>query len=83
MKLDKSLLERKINLMAQEGIVFKTGVFIGQDVELAELKKENDAVILATGATVPRDLNIPGRNLEGIDFAMSKLFYSSKKFVLV
>jgi glutamate synthase (NADPH/NADH) len=77
MKLDKSLLERKINLMAQEGIVFKTGVFIGQDVELAELKKENDAVILATGATVPRDLNIPGRNLEGIDFAMSKLFCSS------
>lgn len=73
MKLDKKVLQRRLDLMAAEGITFKPGVTVGQDVQLASLQSESDAVILATGATVPRDLPIPGRNLDGIHFAMSML----------
>lgn len=71
MKLDKSIVQRRTDFMAAEGIKFVTGVHVGEDIKLSDLKQEFDAVIIATGATVARDLPIPNRNLEGIHFAMS------------
>ncbi|KAI9846186.1 MAG: glutamate synthase [NADH] [Sclerophora amabilis] len=81
MKLDKNVVQRRVDFMAAEGVVFKTGVFIGQDVTLQELRDENDAVVIATGATVARDLGIPGRNLDGIHFAMQFLHRNTKSLM--
>ncbi|KAM7218813.1 putative glutamate synthase [NADPH] [Rhypophila decipiens] len=81
MKLDKRIVERRTNFMADEGVVFKTGVAIGEDIKLADLKAQNDAVIIATGATVARDLPIPNRNLEGIHFAMEFLHKNTKSLL--
>lgn len=71
MKLDKSIVQRRIDFMAAEGIKFVTGVHVGKE-QISEFQVENDAIVVATGATVPRDLPIPNRNLEGIHFAMSR-----------
>lgn len=81
MKLDKRIVERRTNFMAAEGINFKTGVTIGEEITLADLKAQNDAVIIATGATVARDLPIPNRNLEGIHFAMEFLHKNTKSLL--
>ncbi|KAK4122901.1 glutamate synthase [Parathielavia appendiculata] len=81
MKLDKRIVKRRTDFMAAEGIQFKTGVAIGEDIKLMDLKAENDAVIIATGATVARDLPIPGRNLEGIHFAMEFLHKNTKSLL--
>ena len=59
MKLDKKIVERRVDIMKEEGIVFKTGVWVGRDVTLDSLLKEYDAVLLAAGSTKPRDLNVP------------------------
>ena len=72
MKLDKSVVERRVRLLEAEGIRFETGVEAGRDVEAAELLRF-DAVVLATGSTVPRDLPVEGRELEGIHPAMDFL----------
>lgn len=61
MKLDKAVLDRRIALMEEEGIHFETGVDVGKDLSAKELKKEYDSVILACGASNPRDINVPGR----------------------
>jgi glutamate synthase (NADPH/NADH) small chain len=71
-KLEKSVLDRRLKIMAAEGITFQTGAYLGQNIPAAELKKF-DAVVLCGGATKPRDLNIPGRELDGIHFAMEFL----------
>ncbi|EAQ83970.1 hypothetical protein CHGG_10374 [Chaetomium globosum CBS 148.51] len=81
MKLDKRIVKRRTDFMAAEGIQFKTGVTVGEDVQLMDLKANNDAVIIATGATVARDLPIPGRNLEGIHFAMEFLHQNTKSLL--
>ena len=81
MKLDKRIVKRRTDFMAAEGIQFKTGVAVGEDVQLMDLKANNDAVIIATGATVARDLPIPGRNLEGIHFAMEFLHQNTKSLL--
>lgn len=81
MKLDKSIVQRRVDFMAAEGIEFVAGVQIGKDIQLSELREKNDAVILATGATVPRDLPIPNRNLEGIHFAMTFLHANTKSLL--
>ena len=81
MKLDKKIVKRRTDFMAAEGIEFKTGVAIGEDITLADLKAENDAVIIATGATVARDLPIKNRNLEGIHFAMQFLHKNTKSLL--
>ena len=73
MKLSKKVVQRRLDIMAAEGITFKTGVNIGKDVTPQELKDENDALLLCMGATWPRDLPIEGRGLEGIHFAMEFL----------
>ena len=81
MKLDKRVVKRRTDFMASEGIVFKTGVAVGEDITIHDLKAQNDAVIVATGATVARDLPIEGRNLEGIHFAMEFLHKNTKSLL--
>jgi glutamate synthase (NADPH/NADH) small chain len=72
-KLEKWVVDRRIQCMEQAGIVFKCGVEIGSDLSSADLLRDQHAVILATGATIPRNLDVPGREAEGIHFAMSFL----------
>ncbi|KAJ2895576.1 glutamate synthase [Zalerion maritima] len=81
MKLDKRVVKRRTDFMAAEGIVFKTGVAVGEDVTLMDLKAENDAVVICTGATVARDLPIKGRNLKGIHYAMEFLHRNTKSLL--
>jgi glutamate synthase (NADPH/NADH) small chain len=73
MKLDKDVVARRVKLMADEGIRFETGVTVGADRSAEELLTEFNAVVLATGSTVARDLAVPGRELGGIHLAMSFL----------
>ena len=73
MKLGKDVVQRRVDLMAREGILFRTNVEVGKDLDANKLFVEYDAILVATGATWPRDLNIPGRHLNGIYFAMSFL----------
>lgn len=73
MKLSKHVVQRRVDLMAQEGIEFRPNVEVGKDIDSNQLLEQYDAVLLSTGATWPRDLNIPGRHLNGIYFAMSFL----------
>ena len=74
MKLDKSeVVGRRIRLMEAEGVTFKTGVEVGKNLAAERLTSDFDAVVLCTGATKPRDLPIPGRELAGVHFAMEFL----------
>lgn len=73
MKLDKSVIERKIRVMEAEGVVFRTGVNVGVDVKAAELRRDYDRVILTCGASHPRDIKAPGRDAKGIYFAVDYL----------
>ncbi len=72
-KMEKSVLDRRLELMTEEGIIFKTGVNVGVDLTAEELRAGFDAVCLTGGSTIPRDLPAPGRELEGIHFAMDFL----------
>ncbi len=72
-KLEKWILDRRIELLKKEGIVFNTGVCVGGTLKPKYLKKEFDVFCFATGASAPRDLKIEGRNLKGIHFAMDYL----------
>ncbi len=73
MKLDKAVVGRRVKILEAEGIKFQTGVSIGRDVEPAKLLAGFDAVVLAIGSTIPRDLRVPGRELAGVHFAMEYL----------
>jgi glutamate synthase (NADPH/NADH) len=73
MKLSKGVVQRRVDLMTAEGVEFRTEVDVGKDVSAKELLEKNDALLVATGATWPRDLPIPGRNASGIYFAMEYL----------
>jgi glutamate synthase (NADPH/NADH) len=83
MKLDKRIVKRRTDFMAAEGINFVTGAAIGEDGQLSlnDLKSSHDAVVIATGATVARDLPIKGRQLEGIHFAMEFLHKNTKSLM--
>lgn len=72
-KLEKSVVERRLKRMAQEGVKFKTGVHVGSNISAKDLVKQFDALVLCGGAEQPRDLPVPGRELEGIYFAMQFL----------
>jgi len=72
-KLEKRWLERRLALMREEGVTFRTGCHIGVNVDPRELQRDADAVVLAGGSTVPRDLRVPGRELAGVHFAMEYL----------
>jgi glutamate synthase (NADPH/NADH) small chain len=78
-KLEKWILERRIVLLKKEGIVFNRGVCVGRELKFKHLKKEFDAICLATGSGVPRDLRIEGRNLSGIHFALDYLIQANKR----
>ena len=77
-KLDKALVQRRVELMEQEGIEFRTGVNVGRDLSAQELTANFDAVCLAGGATQARDLDVPGRELKGIHLAMEYLTQQNK-----
>lgn len=79
MKLDKAVVERRVKLLEDEGVTFRTGVAVGRDVPAAKLLEDSDALVLCTGATWPRDLPIPGRSLAGVHFAMNFLDTWQKK----
>ncbi len=81
MKLDKGLVERRNGIMVAEGIEFRPGVWVGKDIPASSLVDEYDAVLLTTGATRPRDLPAPGRELKGIHFAMDFLKANTKSFL--
>jgi glutamate synthase (NADPH/NADH) small chain len=72
-KLEKDVVQRRVDLMAAEGIEFVTNAHIGVDVDVTDLRQKHDALVIATGSTVPRDLPVPGRDLDGIHFAMDYL----------
>ncbi len=72
-KLDKRLIDRRVEQLAAEGVKFETGVHVGHDRPAADLQNEFDAILLAGGAEQPRDLPVPGRELKGIHFAMDFL----------
>ncbi len=78
-KLEKSVLERRLAIWKKEGIVFKCGIEVGADYPVNKLLKDFDAVCLAGGSRVPRDLKIEGRELSGIHFAMDYLIQSNKR----
>lgn len=81
MKLDKSLVQRRVDLMAKEGVTFLANIEVGKNYSADRLLKEFDAVILCTGATKPRDLPIEGRHLKGIHFAMEFLHANTKSLL--
>jgi glutamate synthase (NADPH/NADH) small chain len=72
-KLEKAIVDRRVAQMRAEGVSFRTGVHVGRDVTIASLCATHDAVVLATGATVARDLPVPGRSLKGVRLAMEYL----------
>jgi len=78
-KLEKRVLERRLALLAAEGVVFRPGVHAGVDLPAAELRRGFDAVLLAGGAGRPRDLVVPGRELAGIHFAMDYLTAQNRR----
>ncbi len=72
-KLEKQIIDRRLEQMRLEGVEFQTGVTVGEDISARYLDRTFDAICLAMGAGRPRDLKVPGRNLEGIHFAMDFL----------
>jgi len=81
MKLDKAIVQQRIDLLAEEGVKFITNAAVGVDTPAGKLRQEFDAVVLCCGATKPRDLPIPGRDLKGIHFAMEFLHANTKSLL--
>ncbi|HET6831562.1 MAG TPA: FAD-dependent oxidoreductase, partial [Solirubrobacterales bacterium] len=73
-KLEKWMIDRRISILEQEGIDFRCNVDVGRQLSVERLRTEHDAVVLATGSRVERDLEMPGRELDGVHFAMSYLY---------
>ena len=72
-KLEKTVVQRRVDQMTAEGVTFRTGVYVGQDLPVADILSEFDAICLTGGSTVARDLPIPGRELDGLHLAMDYL----------
>lgn len=81
MKLQKEIVQRRVDILAEEGITFVTNTEIGSDLPAEQLKNDFDAVVVATGATVPRDLPVEGRELSGVHFAMEFLHKNTKSLL--
>lgn len=81
MKLEKRIVERKIEVMEAEGVVFVTNTDVGRDIKPAKLLKEYDRVVLACGASNPRDISVPGRDAKGICFAVDFLKANTKSLL--
>jgi glutamate synthase (NADPH) small chain len=80
MKLEKETVDRRVNLLREEGIEFVTNANIGKNVDVNELHSNFDAIALCLGSTKPRDLPVPGRDLKGIHFAMVRIFCRMSKY---
>ncbi len=78
-KMEKRVLDRRLKVMEAEGVRFRTNANIGGNVPAEELRREFDAIVLAGGSTIPRDLPIPGRQLRGIHFAMDFLTLQNRR----
>lgn len=72
-KLNKRIIDRRLEIFTEEGVSFKTGVAVGRDIDIHELIAGYDAVLIAIGAEVPRELSVEGRELDGVCFAMDFL----------
>jgi NAD(P)H-dependent glutamate synthase small subunit len=81
MKLDKCFVDRRVDIMREEGVEFVINAHVGVNTDVRTLREENDALVLACGATKPRDLPIPGRELGGIHFAMEFLLKNTKSLL--
>ena len=81
MKLEKDVIERKINIMEEEGVNFETCSNVGKDIKASEILKDFDRVILACGASNPRDIKVPGREANGIHFAVDFLKSTTKSLL--
>ena len=81
MKLEKHVIDRKVNIMKEEGIEFVTGADIGNNYKASRLLIEYDSVILACGASNPRDINVPGREAKGIYIAVDFLKKTTKSLL--
>ncbi len=77
-KLEKWMIDRRIEILEQEGIEFVCDVEVGRDISADELRAKHDAVVLATGSRVERDLEAPGRDLDGVHFAMEYLYQRNR-----
>ena len=80
MKLSKDTVDRRVNLLKEEGIEFVTNANIGENVDVSELRANHDAMVLCMGSTKPRDLPVPGRELKGVHFAMVR--WNSSEVIL-
>jgi glutamate synthase (NADPH/NADH) small chain len=78
-KMEKRFLDRRLALMQKAGVVFQTQAHVGVNVPVADLRRDFDAIVLAGGACAPRDLPVPGRELDGIHFAMDYLTLANKR----
>jgi glutamate synthase (NADPH/NADH) small chain len=78
-KLEKWIIDRRLEQLRQEGVAFQTGVHIGLDLPAAELRRSFDAVLLCTGSEQPRDLPVEGRELDGVHFAMEFLTQQNRR----
>jgi glutamate synthase (NADPH) small chain len=78
-KMEKRVLDRRLAVMEEEGVIFRAGVDVGTDVPVARLRSDFDAIVLAGGAGQPRDLPVPGRELRGIHFAMEYLTLQNRR----
>ena len=81
MKLEKQIIERKVKIMEEEGITFRTGVDVGRDVKAQKLLQDFDRVVLACGASNPRDIKAPGRDAKGIYFAVDFLTANTRSLL--
>lgn len=77
-KLNKGIIDRRIALLQEEGIIFKTGVNVGKDLPADKLLSDFDAICIAVGSMKPRDINVAGRKLKGIHFAMDFLIQQNR-----
>jgi glutamate synthase (NADPH/NADH) small chain len=77
-KIEKWVVERRVRQLEEEGIVFAFGTEVGSDLGVEELRAQHDAIVIATGSRVPRDLPVPGRELKGVHYAMDYLYQRNR-----
>jgi glutamate synthase (NADPH/NADH) small chain len=77
-KIEKTIVQRRVEQLTAEGVEIRCGVEVGSDIDVRELRDSFDAVVLATGSRVPRDLPVPGRELDGVHFAMDYLYQRNR-----
>jgi glutamate synthase (NADPH/NADH) small chain len=77
-KIEKAVVQRRVEQLVAEGVEIRCGVEVGSDVSVQQLRERYDAVVLATGSRIPRDLPIPGRKLDGVRFAMEYLYQRNR-----